>query len=184
MRWQEGVAGLFGLLLGTAGAAAAAAQGAAVPLERLLSCARIDDEAKRLACFDAEVAERSAEAKRLQAERAAAARARAEAEAAAAAQAARAAEAERRLRFGGEALGGPAEARIESIEATITETFMDRSKLLVFVLDNGHVWRQTDGGFSQLLKPGTRVVVRRGRLGGYMLEIAGRNRLVPVRRIR
>jgi hypothetical protein len=173
------VGGLAALL-----AAGASAQGTAVPLDRLMACARIDDDRERLACFDGEVASRSLEAKRLAGERAEAAKVREAEAAAAAAAAAKAAEAEKKQRFGGEALGEGPEGRVESIDAAIVETFLDRAKLLVFLLDNGHVWRQTDGIFKTLLKPGEKVVVKRSRLGGYMLEIPARGRSVPVRRIR
>lgn len=166
--------------------ARAATPALAQPAERanapFLSCARIAADAERLACFDRATAALSAEAARITAEREAeSAKLRAaEAEAARAA-----AEAEQKARFGAEGLGSaPDGTRLTELQATVQETFLDRAKLLVFLLDNGQVWRQTDGTFKSLVQPGSPVRVKRSAMGGYMLVIPSKGRSVPVRRVR
>jgi multidrug efflux pump subunit AcrA (membrane-fusion protein) len=169
------IASLFIILMTGVPAAAQSSQ-------PFLACARIVADAERLACFDKATAALSAEAARITAEREAeSARLRqAEAAAAAAAQ-----EAERRARFGAEGLGAaPDGSRLTELDATVAETFLDRARLLVFLLDNGQVWRQTDGTFKSLVQPGTQVRVKRTAMGGYMLVIPSKGRTVPVRRIR
>lgn len=165
-------------LLVAAGAAPAAAQSQ----QDLLKCARIVNAAERVQCYDRVVAQFSAEAKRVVAETETAAKKLAEEEAAAAQVRA---EAERRARFGTEGLGTDASGeRTQQIEATITEGFTDREGRVVFLLENGQIWRQTDGPFRGPVRPGTAVTIKRGTLGNYMLTFAGQNRSVPVRRIR
>lgn len=179
------------LLLLLLAASPALAQGSGVPggAEAFLACARIADDAERLQCYDRAVAGLSAEGRRLAAERAAAAeaaaRARAEAEARAAAEAAERAKAAQIEGFGARG-GAPAEreARLDRIEAAVAETFTDSQRKRVFLLDNGQMWRQTDGIFLPTVKPGTAVVVRRGTMGGFMMRIDSLNRTVPVMRIR
>lgn len=177
------------LSLLAAGPALAQGSGGGGGAEAFLACARIADDGERLQCYDRAVAGLSAEGRRLAAERAAAAeaaaKARAEAEARAAAEAAERAKAARIEGFGARG-GSPAEreARLDRIEAAVTETFTDSQRKLVFLLDNGQMWRQTDGVFLSVVKPGTPATVRRSAMGGYMLRIDGLNRSVPVVRIR
>ncbi len=179
------------LLLGALLAAGPAqAQGSAAPAgtDAFLACARIAEDAERLQCYDRAVAAVSAEGRRLAAERAAAAeasaKARAEAEARAAAEAAERAKRAQVESFGARS-GTPAEreARLDRIEAAVTETFTDASRKRVFLLDNGQMWRQTDGVLMPIVRPGTPVVVRRATMGGFILRIDSLNRSVPVMRI-
>jgi hypothetical protein len=162
--------------------AAAGAPALAQSQQDLLKCARIVSVNDRVACYDKVVAQLSAEAKKIVAEREVAAEKLAAEEAAARkAQA----EAESRARFGAEGLGtAPDGTRIEEISATIVEGFEDRQGQVVFLLDNGQVWRQTDGPYRGPVRPGAAVTVKRGTLGNYMLLFAGQSRSVPVRRIR
>jgi multidrug efflux pump subunit AcrA (membrane-fusion protein) len=177
------------LVLSLPGAGPALAQGTPKGTEAFMACARIAGDAERLACYDQAVAALSAEGRRLAAERAAAAeeaaKARAEAEARAAAEAAETARAARVEGFGARG-GSPAqrEERIDRIEATVTETFTDSQRKLVFLLDNGQMWRQTDGVFLAIVRPGTPVIVRRATMGGFTLRIESLNRNVPVMRMR
>ncbi len=157
--------------------------------EAFLACARITEDGERLQCYDRAVGALSAEGRRLAAERAAAAeaaaKARAEAEARAAAEAAERAKAARIKGFG--ARGGASagrEDRVDRIESAITETLTDSQGKRVFALDNGQLWRQTDGVFLSVVKPGTPATVRRSAMGGFMLRIESLGRSVPVTRIR
>ncbi|WP_448582756.1 hypothetical protein [Thermaurantiacus sp.] len=151
----------------------ALAQGTPKGTEAFLACARIAGDAERLACYDRTVAALSAEGKRLAAERAAAA------------EAAEKARATRVESFGARGVS-PAqrEERIDRIEASIAETFTDSQRKLVFLLDNGQMWRQTDGVFLAIVRPGTPVSVRRATMGGFTLRIESLNRSVPVMRVR
>ncbi|MCS6986770.1 MAG: hypothetical protein NZM40_04970 [Sphingomonadaceae bacterium] len=66
----------------------------------------------------------------------------------------------------------------------MADIFTDRAGLKVLLLENGQVWRQTDGVFRGRLEPGMRVVVRRTGLGGYVLGAPDSPRVLHVRRIR
>lgn len=162
--------------------AAAAVPALAQSQQDLLKCARIVSVNDRVACYDKVVAQLSAEAKRVVSEREVEAqKLAAQEEAAAKARA----ESEARAKFGAEGLGTtPDGTRIEEISATVVEGFEDRQGQVVFLLDNGQVWRQTDGPYRGPVRPGVAVTVKRGKLGNYLLIFAGQNRSVPVRRIR
>lgn len=167
----------------------ALAQGAPKGSEAFLACARITADSERLACYDRAVGELSAEGRRLAAERVAAAeaaaKAKAEAEARAAAEAAERARAAEVEGFGVPGGTRPERAgRIDRIAAMVTETFTDSQRKLVFLLDNGQMWRQTDGVLVAIVRPGTPVVIRRATMGGFTLRIESLNRNVPVMRIR
>lgn len=158
--------------------------------DAFLACARIPADAERLACYDRAVGQVSAEGRRLAAERAAeaerAARARAEAEAAATAEAEAKARADALDRFGAETRRKAAadEPRMDRIEAKVEETFTDGERKRVFVLDNGQIWRQTDGVFLASVRPGSEVIVRRASMGGYTMRVPSLNRTLPVARMR
>jgi hypothetical protein len=161
---------------------ALAAPAAGQSSQPFLACARIAADAERLACYDKATAALSAEAARITAAREAESEKLRAAEAAAAAAAA---EEARRASFGSEGLGAaPDGTRLTELEATVQEAFVDRSKLLVFLLDNGQVWRQTDGTFSSIVPSGTPVRLKRAAMGGYMMTIPSKGRTVPVRRLR
>lgn len=170
------------LFPGAALALLLAAPLAAQPSEAMLKCARIVEDAERVACYDRLVAEMSAQGKRLVAERQAATdKLTAEREAASKAEA----EARQRARFGGEGLGLAEDGtRLEALDSKLTETFVDSSRLMVFLLENGQVWRQTEGVFRYNPKPGTELSIKRSRLGGYTMTFPGTNRVVNVKRIR
>ncbi|WP_194743304.1 hypothetical protein [Thermaurantiacus tibetensis] len=180
---------LFASALVLAAQSAPGQRAPAGALDPFLACARIPADSERLACYDRAIAAASAEGQRLAEERAreaeAAAKARAEAEARAAAEAAERAKAAQVEGFGARG-GGPAEreARIDRLEAAVAETFTDSQRKRVFLLDNGQMWRQTDGVFLPMVRPGTPVVIRRAALGGFTLRIESLNRNVPVVRVR
>ena len=170
---------------------------AQMPAE-LIKCAAIARDSERLACYDAAIADSSAEARaasqlrvretaRITAEEAAAAAAAAKIKAAADAVALAAA---KREAFGAEGVGArgadrfvanPAE--IQQIEAAVTETLVNRSSQNVFLLDNGQMWRQVDTGSLPNVRTGDRVIVARAALGGYHLTLVKQNRTVLVKRL-
>lgn len=180
---KEGV--LRGLAMAVVVAAPMAipvAPATAQPTEGMLKCARIVDNEERVACYDQLVAQQSAAAKQLVAER----QARTE-QLMAEREAARQAEAEarKRERFGGDGLGlAPTGERLEALDAKLVETFTDTTGLMVFLLDNGQVWKQTDGVFRGNLKPGAELSIKRTRLGGFLMTFPGTNRTVNVKRLR
>ena len=147
-----------------------------------VKCARIVNAGERVECYDRLVAQLSAEGKRVVAETSATAqKLAAEEEAAARARA----EADRRARFGTEGLGVDAAGqRLTELDATVVEGFTDRQGQVVFLLDNGQVWRQTDGPYRGPVRPGSAINIKRGTLGNYLLTFENSNRAVPVRRIR
>lgn len=164
----------LGVVGGLSGLPAAQAQ----PAE-LVACARIVEDAERLACYDRAVPRGSAEGQRAVAERTA----ETERQASARARAEAAAAEERRVQEFG--MVGRREAEgLRSLEATVADIFTDRAGLKVLLLENGQVWRQTDGVFRGRLEPGMRVVVRRTGLGGYVLGAPDSPRVLHVRRIR
>lgn len=167
----------------------AAPLSAAVDPARLIACSAEVDDAKRLACYDAAVAAASAEARTIAArreaarEKAAAEKAAADARAAAeAAEAARKAQADR---FGQEGLRlGGSPDRLDELQARIAETRLDRVGEAVFLLDNGQMWRQTDGLSLPPVRAGDAVEIKRGALGGYRLTVPRVKRTVRVVRMR
>ncbi len=163
---------------------------AAQSADALLACARIARDSDRLACFDAEVANGSVEARRISGLRAAESARIAAEEAAVTAAAGKArAEAEvkaRREAFGGEAIGkqrvDPAE--VQSVETTLTEELSNPSGLAVYVLGNGQIWRQVDTVNAPRSRPGDAVVLARAPLGGYRLTFTRTKRWISVRRMK
>lgn len=152
---------------------------AAQSADALLTCARIARDADRLACFDAEVAKVSAEARAISDAR------RAESARIAAAEAAAEAKA-RREAFGGEAIGkqrvDPEE--IKQVETSVTEILSNASGLGVYVLANGQIWRQVDTANTPRARAGEAVVLTRAPLGGYRLTFPRTKRWVSVRRMK
>jgi hypothetical protein len=165
----------------------------------LLACALIARDAERLACFDAAVANSSAEARaasqkravesaRIAAEEAAiaaaAAKAKAEADAIALAEAKKAA-------FGAEGVSSrgverfaPDPGDIQELDAKVTEVLVNRSQQNVFLLDNGMMWRQVDAGAIPNVRPDDEVKLSKVPLGGYKLYFVRSKRMVKVKRLR
>lgn len=150
--------------------------------DAMLKCARIVDDAERIVCYDRLVAETTAEGKRIVSDRQAKTdELMAEREAARRAEA----EAKQRERFGGEGLGvGVDGERLEALQSTLGEVLTDQTGRMVFMLENGQVWRQTDGVFRGSLKSGAELTIKRTRLGGYLMTFPGTNRTVNVKRVR
>ncbi len=162
---------------------AVSADDAATTLAAFRACTDIGDDTARLACFDKAAsagglaaAERAlAEARVAQAEAAAAKveadRKRREAEAEAEALAARAAEkkAADAMSFGAD----KDRADADEITATVTRIVATPVGRVLFYLDNGTIWEQTDSKAvreNRILN--TSVIVKRAALGGFVLTIS------------
>jgi hypothetical protein len=169
------------LALGTAlTATAATAQVSEAERARLVACAARADDAERLACYDAAVEGLSPEAKAAAAGRAAAAQALA-------AERAKAKQAAAADRFGREGLRLPGRREPEGLQdvtAELAEMLRDGFGKAVFVLDNGQIWRQTDGPAMPPVRAAETVQVKRGALGSYRLVVPRMKRVVPVVRMR
>jgi hypothetical protein len=80
---------------------------------------------------------------------------------------------------------GKKEEKLESIRATIVESWATLDGRFEARLDNGQVWRETERtrwSGSNLPKAGKSVVISKGRFGGYRMKIGTNNRLAAVRR--
>lgn len=168
-------------VVGSAGAFAA-------PLDRdLLVCAAETDDARRLACYDKAVAAISSEAARTIAERRAATeRLAAEQAAAAAAAAAKAkadAEVAKREAFGAQRPAA-SDADLDQLEAGVVETLTRGDKVIVFLLDNGQLWRQMETETLPPVRAGDKVVIKRGALGAFRLTLLRQRRTMDVKRMR
>ena len=165
----------------------------------IIACATIARDAERLACYDAAVADSSAEARAASKKRAAeSARIAAEEAAAAAAAAKLKAEADAVARakaklesFGAEGVATRSAERFEAdpgqlqeLEASISDVLTNQSGLGVFMLDNGQVWKQADTVNLPNIRTGDKVKIERSMLGGYKLFFVRQNRATPVKRIR
>lgn len=127
--------------------------------DALRRCRAIAEASARLACYDAIVPTRAAAAA---------------APAAASAPAANAAS-----RFG---LSAPADA-VERVESRIEGRFEGWNPRGLFRLANGQVWQVADDSRGVYWLESPKVVVRRGALGSYLLEVEGTTAMVRVRRV-
>jgi hypothetical protein len=125
--------------------------------DALRRCRAIAEAPARLACYDAIVPARAAAAP-----------------AAASAAAPNAAS-----RFG---LSAPADA-VERVESRIEGRFEGWNPRGLFRLANGQVWQVADDSRGVYWLESPKVVVRRGALGSYLLEIEGTTAMVRVRRV-
>lgn len=166
---------------------------AATPGEQaMIACAGKADPGERLACYDKAVASLSQEARALAEKREAETKAAAAAATLAAQQAAAAAasqEAERLDAFGRDSMSRekrppPATESLDRLEAKIAETLTAADGKMIFVLDNGQMWRQTEGLPLPPVRPGFDVVVKKGAMGGFALTVVRIGRTVRVVRMR
>lgn len=155
---------------------------------RLIACAGEPDDARRLACYDREVSSINAQAREIAERRA---RQTAELNARRAAEAKAAAETQARAAFGREQLAvdargdRPAAETPRSLTARVQTVLVDpKTRNMVLLLDNGMMWRQTDGMPLPPLKEGTEVQIDRGMIGGYRLYIPSARRNATVVRMR
>lgn len=169
----------FGVLAGAGVAGAQAPEG-------LLRCSALVKDAERLKCYDDAVKGLSADARAVAERRekeAAVAAAAAAAAATRAAQAEAAAKVEKQEQAFGKADAG-ADERMEELAARLAESFTDSQKRQVFLLDNGQMWRQTEGLPLASTRPGTEVILKRGAMGSHRMVVPGQKRTVKVTRIR
>lgn len=72
---------------------------------------------------------------------------------------------------------------VKSIETTIKEIIRPKRGGIVFVFDNGQVWRQADGDHPGRIKNGMKVRIRRTTMGGYVMTIEISRKSLRVKRI-
>ncbi len=176
-------------------APAAVAQGA-LP-ESVRGCAAIDDDGKRLACYDAAVSLADAQvAKATEARKIAAAeRAKVLAEKVEADRLVALA-ADEKAKVDNFGVGSvdvqdrpasaiaAAKSELENLEATVTSVFYTPTKKLLLALDNGQIWRQTDSSSSPLMRVGDKVEIKKGILGGFRMKLLRQKRMLEVLRFR
>jgi hypothetical protein len=164
----------------------------------LMACVPITIDADRLACFDKAMAGASPEARAASEKRAAeaavlaaaAAKAAAEAEAAATKARAEAEAVAKREAFGAETVAtrpnrfAPPPGEIQEIETGVSELYTNASGQTLFLLENGHLWKQVDTARVPNVRPGDRVKVTRAGFGGYHLNFVKQKSWVLVKRIR
>ncbi len=163
---------LVGVIAGASGVKAQLA-------DPVAKCLTIEEPDARLYCYDEAVVSARPELQAVLEARQAAAKARAQQEA----LAVRERDARKKVdAFGaGNRSGG---AAVEALNAEVAEVLTDGSGRLMFVLREGQMWRQTDGGAWPTVRPGDAVVIRRGAMGGYRLAHLRLGRTVSVRRVR
>ena len=71
----------------------------------------------------------------------------------------------------------------QEIRSRISGPFNGWSGRTVFRLDNGHVWRQVGSGNFYVNETDPEIIIRRGAMGSYLLQLEGYGRTVRVRRI-
>ncbi|GMU70129.1 MAG: hypothetical protein KF790_10620 [Steroidobacteraceae bacterium] len=128
----------------------------------LRQCVAEQDDARRLACYDAEIARLGTLPPPLTAEQKFGARGDV-------------ARAQDRTDKAGE-------PRLEKLDATVTAIVVQPGGELTITLDNGQIWRQIATGESFRLKAGDRVVVKPGSLGSFSMSNP-HGRSVKVKRI-
>jgi len=81
---------------------------------------------------------------------------------------------------------GPQE--ITQLIASVAEFARTPSGKVLFVLDNGQIWRQIDGDPGNVADPSSteqlKVAIEKGFFGSYNLKIEGRTGFVKVRRVK
>ena len=147
----------------------------------LAVCARLTDDAQRLACYDAAV--------RLEAAATAEQPARhvekepqdpPPAPAAVTVQAPPAVEQASAAEFGMETKQVE-KRQLDALQARVQKVRKDPYGRLIVTLDNGQVWRQSESG-SYPLADGDRITIERGFLSAFYLQVDGLNRRIKVQR--
>jgi len=81
---------------------------------------------------------------------------------------------------------GPKE--VTQLNALVTDFARTPSGKVLFVLDNGQIWRQIDGDGANVADPGSteklKVEIEKGFFGSYNLRIDGRTGFIKVRRVK
>ena len=143
--------------------------------DALLNCANESDDAQRLRCFDAVVANvRKAPAAPAATAAAPAPAAAAPARVAASQPPAAAPTAEQRFGARGE-ISPDKHEEIDQLSGTVTELGTKPHGELIVTLDNGQVWAEKQSGSKVKLKVGDTVKIERGAMGSYTLIANGRS---------
>lgn len=154
---------------------------AAQPGNSLQACRDIADATARLACFDKAAAAPAASSPTVSAPSAAAAVSAAPPVSSPPAPAAPAATLDPKQQFGlperavaaQEVAAGTRAPDASKIEAHLSQVAPAPDQRLVFTLDNGQVWRQLSVGGPELLaRQGDSLVISRGLLGSYWMQLA------------
>lgn len=163
---------IFAALMSSAMLALPAKADEAASLKAFLQCRQISDNNARLACYDA------------------AGQAAAPAATAPTAAKPKSPEEEKRAveeSFGHEALPvaqKEAAKKAQEYRAKVAVFSSDAYGNLILVLDNGQVWRQTDGLETQLLTGEQWVTIHRAAMGSYLITIESVHRSYRFKRIK
>jgi hypothetical protein len=167
----------FAVLLSGAGLAIALAQAAASTSDALLGCANETEDARRLRCFDAAVAD-------LRRERAASVAATPSALPPAALPPTPASPVSREDKFGARGdLDREKREELTEITGKVTQVGAKPYGELVITLDNGQVWAERSASSKVRVKVGDTVKIESGALGSFTL-IAPNGRSSKVARVR
>lgn len=155
-----------------------------------MSCASEQDDARRLACFDAAVAQVRAQPAPPVASSAPAPAPAPAATAAATAAAAATVPLSKEERFGlrgdlkeEKAKKAPELTELQELRATVTKVAAKPHGELVLTLDNGQVWYEIQANSGIRVKTGDQVTIRSGALGSYSV-VAPNGRSSKVTRVR
>lgn len=140
-------------------------------LKAVQACARVGDDASRLACYDAAlgVAKRSGVVLATPS----------------AAQPSAAGKTDAQSKFGDSGALHP-EPKVElpkTLTAQVQQVTSLPYGLYQLTLDNGQVWRTTQADMALAFKANDRVTISRGVLGSYQISLAGRATSVSVKRV-
>ena len=152
------------------------------------SCAKISDDAQRLACFDRLAAETSAKSQAAQAQREPT---RLVPAPTAAKEAVTPPSPEQKFGLPESQvrqLEAPSEVapitKTSRIQARITKVSVYSPGRYVIELDNGQIWQQAESESNFYLKPGEPAVISTGALGSFWLATLDSHRAVRVKRLR
>ncbi len=71
---------------------------------------------------------------------------------------------------------------VDRLEEKIKQVKRIRNRGTLILLENGSLWEQTEGREIRALKKGVTVIIKKGLLGAYRLNIKGRGAVIKVRR--
>ncbi|MGE0180191.1 MAG: hypothetical protein AB7O91_10280 [Sphingomonas sp.] len=83
--------------------------------------------------------------------------------------------------FGGDSDEGEDGAAVNEINSTLRAAYSGADGRMIYRLEDNSVWVQTEGRIGRMPRPGEAVRVRRGPLGSYLANIAGRPAIRVVR---
>jgi hypothetical protein len=86
--------------------------------------------------------------------------------------------------FGSERLEGGAKSELDEIRSRYVGEFNGWDGKTIFQLENGQVWQQTRSGRLVWKADSPMITIKRGFMGGYRLSVEGVNKDVYVKRIK